>query len=224
MLLFMLMEFPNASRLSMWVKGHAYLHSRDYTNAINSFKHLEENSALSRNVDILATLGETYYLAGDSKNALIYLQRVRCHLNLKRCSLSLIHRRFSFVVLVFPRFVYNHKYYMRCLTRFMVHSLLTQAHALNYLNLRGTDLLACLLAVEKRNRELEELAMSTTAVTETAPQPWITMGYYCQLSKRTTKAIYFAHKVSKTFLCFNKGDISCYAFILYMSYSFCLLQ
>ena len=71
------MVFSIVFRLSMWVKGHAYLHSRDYTNAISSFKHLEENSALSRNVDILATLGETYYLAGDSKNALTYLQRVR---------------------------------------------------------------------------------------------------------------------------------------------------
>lgn len=129
--------------LSLWVKGHAYLHSRDYTNAITSFKQLEENSALSRNVDILATLGETYYLAGDSKNALTFLQR---------------------------------------------------AHAVNHLNLRGSDLLACLLGAEKRDRELEELAMSTTAVTDTAPQPWITMGYYCQLSKKTTKAIYFAHK------------------------------
>lgn len=128
--------------LSIWVKGHAYLHSRDYTGAINSFKQLE-NTVLTRNVDILATLGETYYLAGDSKNALSMLQR---------------------------------------------------AHAVDPLNLRGSDLLACLLAGDKRNRELEELAMTTTSVTDTAPQPWITMGYYCQLSKRATKAIYFAHK------------------------------
>lgn len=63
-------------RLSLWVKGHAYLHNRDYPNAIKSFRQLEENSALSRNVDILATLGEAYYLAGDSKNALTMLQRV----------------------------------------------------------------------------------------------------------------------------------------------------
>lgn len=37
--------------------------------------------------------------------------------------------------------------------------------------------------------------MLTTSVSDTAPQPWITMGYYCQFSKKTTKAIYFAHKV-----------------------------
>ncbi|KAK4298424.1 hypothetical protein Pmani_029230 [Petrolisthes manimaculis] len=129
--------------LSLWVKGHAYLHNRDYPNAINSFRQLEENSALSRNVDILATLGESYYLAGDSKNALTMLQR---------------------------------------------------AHSVNHLNLRGSDLLASLLASEKRSRELEDLAMLTTSVSDTAPQPWITMGYYCQFSKKTTKAIYFAHK------------------------------
>lgn len=129
--------------LSSWVKGHAYLHGRDYTSAINAFRQLEETSVLSRNVDILATLGETYYLAGDAKNALSMLQR---------------------------------------------------ANAVDHLNLRGTDLLACLLAGEKRNRELEELAMAATSVTDSAPQPWIIMGYYCQLSKRTTKAIYFAHK------------------------------
>ena len=58
------------------MKGHACLHSRDYAGAINTFKNLE-NSVLTRNVDILATLGETYYLAGDSKNALCMLQRVR---------------------------------------------------------------------------------------------------------------------------------------------------
>lgn len=63
-------------RLSLWVKGHAYLHGRDYTSAINAFRQLEETSVLSRNVDILATLGETYYLAGDAKNALSMLQRV----------------------------------------------------------------------------------------------------------------------------------------------------
>ncbi|MCL4128632.1 UNVERIFIED_CONTAM: hypothetical protein GTU68_007736 [Idotea baltica] len=59
---------------------------------------------------------------------------------------------------------------------------------------RGVDLLACLLAQERRNRDLEALAIDATSITDSAPQPWIAVGYYCQLTKRTTKAIYFAHK------------------------------
>ena len=58
------------------MKGHAQLHARDYTNAIASFKQLEENSVLHRNPLILATLGEAHYLAGDNRNALTVLQRV----------------------------------------------------------------------------------------------------------------------------------------------------
>ena len=82
-----------------------------------------------------------------------------------------------------------------------------QAHSVDHLNLRGTDLLACLLAGEKRKRELEELAMMTTSVTDTASQPWITMGYYCQLSEKPTKAIHFAHKVRGD-LVINSGHFS----------------
>ncbi|XP_076029628.1 anaphase-promoting complex subunit 7 [Oratosquilla oratoria] len=129
--------------LSLWVKGHAHLHARDYTSAITSFRQLEENSPLRHNADILATLGETHYLAGDTKNALSTLER---------------------------------------------------AHTIDPLNLRGIDLLACLYASEKQQRELEALSMAATSVTDSAPQPWITIGYYCHLTKRPTKAIYFAHK------------------------------
>ena len=70
-----------------------------------------------------------------------------------------------------------------------------KSHAADPRNLRGIDLLACLLAQEKKTKELESLALSATSVTDSAPQPWIAVGYYCQLEKRTPKAIYFAHKV-----------------------------
>ncbi|CAL4082270.1 unnamed protein product [Meganyctiphanes norvegica] len=128
--------------VSLWVKGHAYVHARDYNNAINTFKTLESTD-LRRNVDILATLGEIYYLAGDTKNACTTLQ---------------------------------------------------MGHMEDRLSLRGVDLLACLLAGQSATRQLEALATTVTAVTDSAPEPWITMGYYCHLTKRITKAIYFAHK------------------------------
>lgn len=63
-------------RLNGWIKAHAHTHSRDYSQAVNAFRQLDERSPIRGNHSLLASLGETYYYSGDSKMALITLQRV----------------------------------------------------------------------------------------------------------------------------------------------------
>jgi len=60
--------------------------------------------------------------------------------------------------------------------------------------LRGMDSLAALLAGLGRTRELETLATRLMAVSEEAPQPWVAMGHFCHLNKKSPRAVYFAHK------------------------------
>ena len=71
----------------------------------------------------------------------------------------------------------------------------TQAHELEPNSVEGIDLLGTLYYADKRVRDLELLASTAVSINEKEAHPWILMGYYCHLSKRTTKAIYFAHKV-----------------------------
>jgi len=73
-------------------------------------------------------------------------------------------------------------------------STLMSVHRLDPTNLRGMDVLAALLAKEKRLKELEALATKLMAVTEEAPEPWVATGYHCYASKKGTRAVYFAHK------------------------------
>lgn len=62
------------------------------------------------------------------------------------------------------------------------------------LNMRGMDSLAALYAETGRLRDLENLATRLMGVTEEQPQPWVAMGYFCHLTKKSPKAVYFAHK------------------------------
>lgn len=64
------------------------------------------------------------------------------------------------------------------------------------LSLEGVPMLGSLYYQDKRIKELEVLAAAAVNVAENSAHPWVLLGYYCHLSKRTTKAIYFAHKVS----------------------------
>ena len=32
------------------------------------------------------------------------------------------------------------------------------------------------------------------AVSEEAPQPWVAMGHFCHVNKKSPRAVYFAHK------------------------------
>ena len=56
------------------------------------------------------------------------------------------------------------------------------------------DILAVLLAKERRLKELEQLATRLMNVTEEAPEPWIAMGYWCYANKKGYKAMYFGQK------------------------------
>ena len=71
---------------------------------------------------------------------------------------------------------------------------LCRAAALSPSNMRGMDSLSSLLAETGRLRELESLASRLMAVSEEQPQPWVALGYYCHLTKKSPRAVYFAHK------------------------------
>uniref|UniRef100_A0A6A7G3T2 Anaphase-promoting complex subunit 7-like n=2 Tax=Hirondellea gigas TaxID=1518452 RepID=A0A6A7G3T2_9CRUS len=73
-------------------------------------------------------------------------------------------------------------------------TILERAHALDPLSLEAVDMLGTLYYTDKRVRDLELLAAAAVNVTETSATPWILLAYYCHLSKKSTKAIYFAHK------------------------------
>ena len=67
-------------------------------------------------------------------------------------------------------------------------AVLTRAATLDRQLVRGMDSLA------GRTRELETLAARLMAVSEEAPQPWVAMGHFCHLNKKSPRAVYFAHK------------------------------
>ena len=71
---------------------------------------------------------------------------------------------------------------------------LQRVHRLDPNHLPGMDILAVLLAKERKIKELEQLATKLMSVTEEAPEPWIAMGYYCYAIKKGTKAMYFGQK------------------------------
>ena len=73
-------------------------------------------------------------------------------------------------------------------------SSLARTVSLAPLTLRGMDSLAALYADTGRLRELENLATRLMGITEEQPQPWVAMGYFCHLTKKSPKAVYFAHK------------------------------
>ncbi|KAA0185127.1 hypothetical protein HAZT_HAZT010961 [Hyalella azteca] len=71
---------------------------------------------------------------------------------------------------------------------------LQKAHELEPLSMEGVAMLGSLYYSDHRIKELEVLAAATVSVSENSAHPWILLAYYCHVSKRTTKAIYFAHK------------------------------
>jgi len=60
--------------------------------------------------------------------------------------------------------------------------------------LAGMDCLAALLAAQGKIRELEALATRLMGVSEEAPESWVAMGYFSHLTKKSPRAVYFAHK------------------------------
>jgi len=76
---------------------------------------------------------------------------------------------------------------------------------LDPLSLKGMDILATILAHDKRNTELEALALQLISVSDTRSEPWVAMGYHYMLNRKLTRALYLAHKVWLTFfIYFNK--------------------
>ena len=73
-------------------------------------------------------------------------------------------------------------------------SVLSRAGSLDPQLLAGMDSLAALLAEQGRVRELETLATRLMKVSDEAPEPWVAMGHFCHLNKKSPRAVYFAHK------------------------------
>lgn len=71
---------------------------------------------------------------------------------------------------------------------------LHRVHRLDPNHLPGMDVLAVLLAKDRKLKELEQLATKLMSVSEEAPEPWIAMGYFCYANKKGSKAMYFGQK------------------------------
>lgn len=64
----------NLEWLNSWIKAHAHIHNREYAHAVSTLRSL---LLLRDNFNLLTTMGECYYYAGDDKNALLCLRRAR---------------------------------------------------------------------------------------------------------------------------------------------------
>ncbi|XP_064618636.1 anaphase-promoting complex subunit 7-like [Lineus longissimus] len=133
----------NLDWLSSWIKAHSFAASREYNNAISTFKNLDTKACLRDSVNILCSLGESYVLNGDYNAAIMVLQRAR---------------------------------------------------SIDPLLLKNMDILAFVLAKEKKVKDLENLSSHLVTITENAPEPWIALGYYSMITKKGTRAVYFAQK------------------------------
>uniref|UniRef100_A0ACB8G040 Anaphase promoting complex subunit 7 n=1 Tax=Sphaerodactylus townsendi TaxID=933632 RepID=A0ACB8G040_9SAUR len=78
-------SIPTLDWLSVWIKAYAFVHTGDNTRAINTICSLEKKSLLRDNVDILGSLADLYFRAGDTKNVLQNLNRFTgCWIRLRR--------------------------------------------------------------------------------------------------------------------------------------------
>ncbi|XP_066583882.1 anaphase-promoting complex subunit 7 [Prorops nasuta] len=67
----------NLDWLNTWIKAHAHIHNREYNHAVTTLRSLDNVNLLRDNFNLLTTMGECYYYAGDDKNALLCLRRAR---------------------------------------------------------------------------------------------------------------------------------------------------
>lgn len=58
-----------------WIKAHSHIHSRKFTEAIQTLRSIESNTALSNYHQLLVLIGECYYHNGEYENAYSYLKR-----------------------------------------------------------------------------------------------------------------------------------------------------
>jgi len=68
-------------------------------------------------------------------------------------------------------------------------------------NMKGTDLLAFLLWTERRAPELEKLMCKLVEqnYNDNRSEPWIALSYFAQITSRNSRALYFAHRVSRCY-------------------------
>lgn len=61
--------------LPNWIKAHAHIQGRKYSEAIQTLSGLESKTVLSNYHQLLVTIGECYYHNGEYENAYSYLKR-----------------------------------------------------------------------------------------------------------------------------------------------------
>lgn len=61
--------------LGNWIKAHAHIQARKYTEAIETLKTIESNTSLRSYHQLLVLIGECYYHNGDYEHAYNYLKR-----------------------------------------------------------------------------------------------------------------------------------------------------
>ncbi|XP_066545739.1 anaphase-promoting complex subunit 7 isoform X1 [Amia ocellicauda] len=70
-------SIPNLDWLSVWIKAYAFIHAGDNLRAINTICSLEKKSLLRDNVDLLVSLADLYFRAGDTKNSILKFEQAQ---------------------------------------------------------------------------------------------------------------------------------------------------
>jgi len=72
----MALDIMHDCRISVMVKAHGHISSREFASAVTTLKSLDTKPLLRDNSDLLTILGETYFYNGDLTSACATLQRV----------------------------------------------------------------------------------------------------------------------------------------------------
>lgn len=130
--------------MSSWIKAHANIQARKYTEAIQTLRSIEANTCLRNYHQLLVLIGECYYHNGDYEQAYITLKR---------------------------------------------------AHAMQPQSKNGLQILALLMAKNKKIAELEKLITpSPSLLNEYTSEMWYVMGQYLFATGKYEKAVYFVQK------------------------------
>ncbi|CAL8343080.1 unnamed protein product [Lota lota] len=73
----MIQSIPNLDWLSVWIKAYAFIHAGDNQRAINTICSLEKKFLLRDNVDLLVSLADVYFRAGDTKNSILKFEQAQ---------------------------------------------------------------------------------------------------------------------------------------------------
>ncbi|KAJ8681890.1 hypothetical protein QAD02_017682 [Eretmocerus hayati] len=71
------LNLQNFDWLNAWIKAHAHINCKEYSQAVTTLRSLDNVNCLRDNHNLLVTMGECYYLSGDYKNSLLCLRRAR---------------------------------------------------------------------------------------------------------------------------------------------------